>query len=177
PRRDGVCGAAHHGTPLLAGEMDVDENDQVERASRRRIAAEIGLGPVDLDPARVRQTPCFLQADAGEVDSGATPPPFRKPDRVATFAGAEVERSPGREIRYLLYLKTVRLSAPDQFGIRVALIPCLTIHDGSVCAATPCRRAIRGGARAPDCRSPGWRGRRWPGVRSKNKTPNPRYRT
>ena len=101
-RRDGVCGAAHHGTPLLAGEMDVDENDQVERASRRRVAAEIGLDPVDLDPARLRQTSCFLQADAGEVDSGGAPPPFRQPDRVATFAGAEVECSPGREIRDLL---------------------------------------------------------------------------
>src|ERR1019366_5619293 len=157
--------------------MDVDEDDQVERASRRRVAAEVGLDPVDLDPGRLGQTSRFLQADAGEVDSGDAGPPFRKPDGDATFARAEVECSPGREIRDLLDQKTVGVSAPDQFGIRVALIPCLTIHHGSVCAATLCRRAIRGGARAPGCRSPGWRGRRWPGVRSKNKTPNPRYRT
>src|SRR5215210_4556562 len=75
---------------------------------------------------------------------------MREPEGVASFAGGEVECSPGREGAGELGDQRIRLGGEDPLRLGVALVPALRVHD----LLLPSRRfhearppAARGGLR------------------------------
>ena len=125
PGRDRACRRAHRAQEVLAGQLQIEERDEVERTRLELVFEDVRDDPFDVDAAARRELRRLREGDVGEVDARHPPAALREPDGVPPLAAGEVERAAGREAADLGGEEPVRVGAPDELLLRVARIPVL----------------------------------------------------
>ena len=104
-------------------EVEIEDDDEVERPLGGNVVDHIGGHPLDLDVPLAGESPRLGDGDAREIDRRHAPPSFRKPDRVTALAGGDVESAPRLEPLDFLDEEAIRLGPPLQLGLGVARVP------------------------------------------------------
>lgn len=128
-------GAGQHPGPQRRVHLEVGDEHELEGLPGRLVLAEVGDHPVHLavgDAASGAQLAPLIQADPGEIDGGHRPAPLGQPDRVTAFAGRQVKRPAGREVRQFRGHELVRVHRPLELGAGVPLIPLLPVHPATL---------------------------------------------
>ena len=85
-----------HQAALDCGNLEVENENEVERPVRQCIGDEIGLDPLDGDaPRRLRSRRASASATVEKSTPVDPPALLREPDRVAACAAGEIEREAG----------------------------------------------------------------------------------
>ena len=98
-RRDRVGRGPDQVRQLRRRQLDVGDEHQVVSARGRLVAEQVGLYPVDADPALPGQFGRAAQAHGREVHPGDLPAALRQPDGVPALAGPQVEGPAGAQPR------------------------------------------------------------------------------
>ena len=87
-RRSGVDGPS-----LVRWQVQVDDDDEVERPGRRRPVEEVALQPFDRDAGGIRLRPSVGKPDRRPVYGGRAPALPGQPDGVGAAPGSQLERA------------------------------------------------------------------------------------
>ena len=90
--------ALEHQPALGRRQVEVEQEDEVERARLRLVLEQVGDREVDGDALALGARSRLGDRDLREVDAGDVPAESCEPDRVLAFAAGEVERTTGREL-------------------------------------------------------------------------------
>jgi hypothetical protein len=128
--RQGVRRAGEEAAAIGPGQVDEQHEHEVEGVRRRPVVHEVGLHPRDALRHASLLGPLAGpgQRHVGEVHRGDPPPALCQPDRVPSFAGAEVERRPGGRVAHFLAEEGPGVDVPQQRDGAVALVPVLPVQ-------------------------------------------------
>lgn len=112
--------------PIMIGSVEqrrVHGGDEIEPGAQERRIEQTGEGPIHLGVGPFGSRSCTLQRGGGHVDRHDPPTSACQPDGISPLAASHVQSRTWLEIAYLSDESTVRLTAPQMFGICVPLVP------------------------------------------------------
>ena len=141
-------GPSGRGPRRPAGARAAAQRHCLEEGEHGQVGTSAGGGDHDMRSAVTASTRSALPRlrpgggrgrNGREVDGGDPPAAFREPDRVAPFAGGQVQRPPGCRLRGLPGDHRVGGCRPDEVTGVVAAVPSGGVH-GTDCGNLPAPR-------------------------------------
>ena len=100
--RNGARGGLEDRCPLRVGNLEIEDDHQLERVRLRLVTEQICGDPLGMHTACCGELPGLLEPDGREIDAGRLPSLLRQPDGVPALAAGQVKRSAGCQTVELL---------------------------------------------------------------------------